>query len=220
MPLRDAFESLVLLGQRGVDNDARFHAFETHCEYLCGNEAKECHHTGLVSYTKHDIGAPLLALVNFKGRATDFHEIRPEPHDSNRAFALPRRALVWPPERDLELALKDGEAAFTERSEGQPPYSYSATAPDYRNIAYPGTRLARLACNGVEFLLDGNHVLLMSYADYNLSKVRVLSAFKIGNATYYTVLLALKAYDAYGLLTRHGETWRFIVRPADWAMLC
>lgn len=60
----------------------------------------------------------------------------------------------------------------------------------------------------------------MSYADYNVSKVRVLNRFQLADRTYYTVVLALKAYNAFGLLERDGNQWRFLVRPADWAMLC
>ncbi len=220
LPSREEFSPLILIGTEGVTSQASLYEFEKRCEFLCGDEAEECHHTALINYNGQAIGTPLLALVGLAGEISGFQKIEPGDTDPTAEFSIPETTLVWPPDNFLALDFGGGKVNFSAGKTGKGAYSYDAGAPDCKLISYTNTGFSRLSCNGLEFLLHEQQPLLMSYADYNISSVQVLNTFQVNGQAYYTVLLALKAYTAYGILTLDETGWRFIVKPADWAQLC
>jgi hypothetical protein len=219
-PAQEALASVLLIGTDGITAGTKFRTFEKRCEFLCGDELEECHHTALVAYDDRGIGTPLVALAGVAGDVSGFRKLEPAPPETDSRIQAQKQALAWPPGDFVSLELENGRVDFTAGHEGKSPYSYDASAPDCRTIDYPDSGLTRLSCNGVEFLSYENRPLLMSYADYNISTVQVLNEFRIDGRAHYTVLLALKAYNALGILIQGDSGWRFIVRPADWAMLC
>ena len=219
-PAQETLASVLLIGTEGITAQASFHAFEKRCEFLCGDELQECHYTALIAYDDRGIGTPLVALAGLAGDVGGFRKLDPVQPVTDSRIQVSKQALAWPPGDFVSLKLENGNVEFTAGHEGKSPYSYDASAPDCKTIDYPGSGLTRLSCNGVEFLLHENRPLLMSYADYNISTVRVLNEFRIDGRVHYTVLMALKAYNAFGILTQRDSGWQYIVSPADWAMLC
>ncbi len=220
VPAREDFEHIILVGTENIASRTSLYEFEKRCEFLCGDDAEECHHTALIHYNNQDIGTPLLALVGITGEISGFRKYEATETSEINELNIEKQPLSWPADNYLSLDMKNNEVTFTASYEGRGAYSYDASAPDCKTIKYLDSGFERLSCNGVEFLMHDQNPLLMSYADYNVSSVQVLNEFRIDNQVYYTVLLAMKAYTAYGVLTRTESGWRFIVRPADWASIC
>lgn len=164
---------------------------------------------------------PLLAVTKLTGQTDNFisyADTVPTSYMPN--LSISEQALIWPANNYLAINIEGSESKFYFRYDNDYPYRYTAEGKQCRWFRYQKTELARLSCNGAEVLLDDQTPLLFSDADYNLPNVQVVNRFSINNQDYYTVMLALKAYTAYGVLTKEHGKWRFIVKPADWASIC
>ena len=219
-PRREDFENILLIGSTGVAVKTGFVEFETSCEYLCGDELEECHYSGLVSWQEQDIGVPLLAVSGLSGLVTGFSSFIDTQAIQMNDLSIAEKELVWPAHNFLAINLKDGESQFLFRYENDYSYQETLTGNQCQFYDYEGTGLSRLACNSAEALLEGQAPLLYSNADYNLPNVQLVNKFTIDDQQFLTVMLALKAYTAYGLLIKEDAKWRFIVKPADWAQIC
>jgi hypothetical protein len=221
LPSREIFKPMVLVGSAGVANSPTFYEFEKRCEYLCGDEEEECHYTALVGWGHEDIGVPMIAFTGIEGEAREFVSY----NETSSSMTIPtlelsHQELAWPQDNYLGLVTRGREATFSFGYGKTASARFDFKAPDCVWTDYRDTGLARLSCNSAEALLHEGRPLLYSTADYNLPTVRVVNRFSLNGAHYYTVVLALKAYTAYGLLTHINDAWKFIVKPADWANLC
>lgn len=220
IPDRSNFEHMLLVGTNGLTVKTSFVELEKVCEYLCGDEIEECHYTGLLSWDGEDIGVPLLAVTGLLGEVSDFLSYIDTKASKMPDLTIPEQALIWPEENFLDITASNSESRFLIRYGVDKPYRYTQEGKQCRLFDYKGTGLLRLSCNVIEALLDGETPLFFSDADYNLPNTQLVNLFKIDGQVYYTVMLALKAYTAYGLLTKENGQWRFIVKTADWAGLC
>ena len=220
MPDREDFKQLILIGSEGVATKTNFYEFEKTCEYLCGDELEECHYTGMLSWRDNNIGVPLLVVSGITGEVSNFISHTDTASVALPKLSIPEQQLVWSEENYLGITTEGSESKFSLRYGTDKPYRYSTEGSQCRWFAYQGTGLTRLSCNIAEALLDGEVPLLFSNADYNKPGAQVVNQFTINDQEYFTVMLALKAYTAYGLLTKQNGQWRFIVKPADWSKLC
>lgn len=221
LPPREEFNKTILIGSQGVTDRTYFQGYEKRCEFLCGDELQECHYTAKLGWEDQSIGTPLLALTGVSGKPDAFTAFDDTgAGESVPAIELPAQALAWPDNHHLALVMGDDRAVFDVSVESGDPYQFDFEAPDCKWFSYPGTELHRLSCNSAEALFHQRRPLLYSMADYNISSVRLLSRFTVDGQHYYTVMIALKAYTAYGVLTQKAGKWVFIVNPANWALIC
>lgn len=192
------------------------------CEFLCGDEAEECHYVAyMVPVTELDeIGTPLLALPGDYA-LTDF--TLPEPQEVAIDEALRERGFVralWPDEEGgyryrFEPLAGGGLAVEARWGEGDP-YRYSSSG--CRATKWKG--LTTVMCDGMEGILVDGAPALVSYPDYNSPSAQILASFDHGGVTYHLVQLAIKAQTVYGLVVRTDEGWQALIRPRDYALLC
>ena len=226
LPSRENFQQLLLIDSKGITTETIFYEFEKRCEFLCGDELEECHHTALIGWNQADIGVPLLAVAGLAGidgktaGVRDFVAFTEQETTLPPSFSVPEQPLLWPEENFLGITSRAGDSQFSIRYGVKKPYRYTQPDKQCRWTPYPQTALRRLACSGTQVLLENQTPLLFSNPDYNLPNAQLVNRFRVGEQDYSTVMLALKAYTAYGLLTKVQGKWRFIARPADWARLC
>jgi hypothetical protein len=233
-PRAEDFRDMTLLGTAGAAA-ATLQDIVKSCEFLCGDEAEECHYLALLapqgppSAGLETLGTPLAALPGHHEIAA-FAPLAAEPlpqPPAAPAFSEAFAAPVWSPYPEAQPAYRvtrwdpaAGALALELR--------YGADAPsrfETNDCTARGTgELTAVSCNALAFLAAGGRPLLVSFPDYNLAAAAPVARFEAAgpgaNIRYTLVRLGLKAQTVFGLLAATPAGWRARFRPRDYALLC
>jgi len=228
VPDGDHFQKMTILGTTGA-SPAFLQDIRRVCDFLCGDEAEECHYVARVSPTRplDEIGTPLAAIPG--EHRIEAYRV-PETETVADPLELPAEWLgrdfespIWPtdPGSSLEYRLRESSTADRElRLEyhwsGGEVYSVDDRDCSLRQSA----DLTELACSSFAMITQDGQPLLVSLADYNSSSAETVASFESNGTAYRVVRLGLKAQTVFGLLVRTESGWRALIRPRDYALLC
>lgn len=215
---RKRADSMVMVGSQGVARDARVFAREMRCAYLCGDGGQSCRDTALIDWHSEPIGEPLLAVVGMAGEVTDFVSYLDAPSTEDiPQLNSDRTVLLSPPNTTLSMTTTENGLLLAVESYENP---LELEPAECSWTAYGESGLGSLTCWWEAVLMYRERVLLLSYADYNVSQARVVNRFAVGERVYYTVALGQKGYTAYGLLFETNAGWQVVFSSKDWPTLC
>ncbi|AKQ69640.1 hypothetical protein A176_006552 [Myxococcus hansupus] len=234
---------MTLVGKQGLA-EARFQRTEPVC--VGGEDDSDlppvCHTVGV--YTQlpgtPDIGEPLVALagaVNGTVGAPDATTPRKRPvpgHWTSTPFEravdegadpympadAPAPRYRWHPGADGRVAL---ELQHYERTSSQ--VTLESCTEERQG---PFTRLECVPTppfvtpdipQPLSMLYAGRTLLVASFEDYGEPETTLVASLHVAGDTQYLVRVGLKGQAVTGLLFREGNTWRLLLRPADYPVL-
>ncbi|GHG86576.1 hypothetical protein JJE73_16245 [Comamonas sp. JC664] len=71
----------------------------------------------------------------------------------------------------------------------------------------------------LSMLYAGRTLLVASFEDYGVPETTLVASLHVAGDTQYLVRVGLKGQAVTGLLFREGNTWRLLLRPADYPVL-
>ena len=140
-------------------------------------------------------GTPLAISENFSGLFPK-EDYRVSSHSDNAATI----AIRWPTDSGA--------------------YTVDVEAADCTTHRYEALGLENTTCNSISILFGSGTPLIVSQADYNLSKTTPVAAFTYGGVRHYVIRYGAKAQDIIGVVKSAPEGWRGLFRGRDRALLC
>lgn len=195
------------------------------CQFLCGDEAEECHFVGVVVLQGHLelVGTPLVALAGKR----EISGFRPWVRTSGMPAKLSRLSVfspaIWSPYPDFAPGYRieswDAPTRSLTLAQRNPSGEVRQLQGEDCEGAHDG-ELSSLSCSGFALLIAEGRPLLFSYPDYNLPAAEPVASFTQAGETYHLVRYGAKAQTVFGLVTRGPEGWHAFFRPKDYALLC
>ncbi|WP_426756531.1 hypothetical protein [Myxococcus sp. Y35] len=234
---------MTLVGRHGLA-EARFQRTEA----VCTKEEDfglppVCHTVGVYTQAPGtpDLGEPLVALAGavqgtVSGPAPTTPPERPAPGQwTSGTFERPVDEGANPylpedfPAPDYRWrAGADGRVALETRRGGKmeatlvplDTCTQERQGPFTRLQCFPGApHIAPDDTPGASLLYVDRKPLVVSFADYGEATTALVAALHVGGDTQYLVRVGLKGQAVTGLLLREGNTWRLLLRPADYPVL-
>lgn len=208
-----------LVGSEGVTLDARFVEQEMLCGLVCDEEGLSCRDTGLMDWQGEEIGEPLLVVAGLSGEVTDYVSFL----DIEATEEIPELnggpfPLLLPAEVTMRMTTEaDGvRLGFQHLDDvGELELHRCSSWTEYGESG-----LGSLRCQLESVLFAGGEPLLLSSFWDRPATAKVVNGFSVEGQRYYTTVLELKGYTAYGLLFETKEGWQVKLQTPDWPLPC